>query len=411
MKKTIALLICSFLIICSFLDVSATVASADGQPFSVRPILPDNQDKNITNYISITTNEKKISQEIQFIITNKTNHALKVKVSPVNALTSPNGVIQYLPTLKETNSEITKNLYGLKQYVKNSEKTVELKPSENKIVKLDIAIPKMNGTILGGINFQTINEGSKGSEDQFSINNEINNIIGVRFNFPTNDQPEFIIGTPFIDQMPALYALRLPITNDSSILLKDISLDYEVWDYKGEKVFGADKIDYVFNFAPNTKANIAIPWDHEKLSENKTYKITGEIKYQGENYPFEKEFTFKNEADTYSAINHTRPTIDKDWTWLLITLGMLTGIVMFLLWKRRRFVLPSINAECAEEIFYEDALYQSVIPFRELKHYEGDYSYLHFYRKTKKSQGANDGKVRVYKYRKTIRKEKAIKKG
>ncbi|MGG0888907.1 WxL protein peptidoglycan domain-containing protein [Cytobacillus horneckiae] len=406
MIKKITLFFCLCLMFFPFVG-PVTEASANGQPFSVRAILPVNQDKNITNYISITTNKKEISQEIQFIVTNKTNKPLKIKVHPVNALTSPNGVIQYLPTLKETNSEIINNQYGLEQFIKG-ENTLELKPSENKVVKLNVDIPEMNGTVLGGVGFQTIKESKEDTESQFSITNEINNIIGVQFNFPTKEKPNFIIGEPFIDSMPSLYALRLPITNNSPLLLKETSLDYEVWDYKGEKVFGSDKIDFLFNFAPNTKANIAIPWDNEVLSEGKTYKITGQVKYQDKSYPFEKEFTFKNDGDKYSSVDNIVPVIGENWNWLVVAICILLGLILFILWKRRKYVLPSTNAECKEEIYSNEdkELFIKVIPYRKLKDYEDDYSYLHFYRKIKKKQELGTSKVEMYKYQKTVRKDK-----
>src|SRR5690625_7432100 len=95
-----------------------TIQAQDGdetkgnvQAFTVKPVLPSNQDKDITNYISISPYQQKLKQGVQFLITNRSDEPVEVQMQAVNALTSSHRRIQYLPSLKYNNIGITYKNY------------------------------------------------------------------------------------------------------------------------------------------------------------------------------------------------------------------------------------------------------------------------------------------------------------
>src|SRR5690625_675195 len=150
-------------------------------PYTIQPVLPDNQDENIGNYISVSTNENALKQDFEFLITNKTNEEMELLIQPINALTSPQGVIQYTSQTTEENAELINGDYGLSTYMDVVDK-ITLQSGENKTVKATVDISGIEGTILGAIAFQTVEEGDIEEQDnvQFKINNESNTIIGTQ---------------------------------------------------------------------------------------------------------------------------------------------------------------------------------------------------------------------------------------
>jgi|SRR5690625_250824 len=365
-----------------------TIQAQDGdetkgnvQAFTVKPVLPSNQDKDITNYISISTDEKKLKQEVQFLITNSSDEPVEVQMQAVNALTSPHGVIQYLPSLKENNTEIIDKKYDFKSYTKLPKK-VKVEGGESETVTATVEVENMEGTLLGAIGFKTVKNEEEEDQGQFTIKNEINNIIGVQINFPT-DQPEMDleIGDPYVDPMPSYYAVRLPVTQASANILKDVDLKYEVAVYKGEKVFNSkDKMK--FGFAPKTKTNISLPWEFEEIEKDKKYVIKGKFTKGDKEFPFEKVFEFKEDpvkAETKKLLEPPFITGGKTiWPYLLIIpIALLIGYVIYL--RQNKWILFSNEEQASKQVERGSNLYQLITHLSKAekgKYYE----YKHYYK-------------------------------
>lgn len=349
MKRKLILLLGILFFVSS---LSYKTAAAAGKPYSVTPVFPDNQDKRITNYISINASKDVLKQEIGFMVKNNTAKEIKLHIEPVNALTSPNGVIQYIPQIETENAKLSDKKYSLKQYIQVVNDVI-LSPGEDKKVNATIDISdNIEGTILGAISFQALEKGEIQEQynQQFKINNQINTIVGVQINFDTGKKADFQIGQPFIETMPAYYAIRLPISLDSPLLIKNAALDYTVMNRTGENLF-ASRSQNPINFTPNTITNISIPWDHSGIKVGEHYKIKGTFTYNGQSIQFEKEFTFNPDGKTNQNSNKFKtPTIEKDnifpW-WLIISITILaaTIIILFIIIYRKKKVKQMNNRE------------------------------------------------------------------
>lgn len=342
MKKIIAcLLTLPILLIGGFFSNSVS-AIEGGLPYVVEPLLPNNQDPDIQNYISISPESNSIEQELQFLLTNTTNEKQEIDIEIYNAYTSNNGGIQYRSEADE-NSQITDDRYEMKQYIHAPEK-VELQGGETKIVNLKLDIPNAEGTILGAVAFR-VDSNSEETESEgisFEIKNEINTVYGIAINFPTDKDYSFNIEDPFVSAMASYYTLRLPVDMSSPLMLKEVDIDYQV-EYKGEKLFfDQTKID----FAPMTKTNFSIPFNYEEIVENEPYILKGTLTYQDINgkqqaIEFEEEFKYQVQEDNiFNTIvdKLTTPTEVSSNTgivWILLLLGVSTFLVIFVVLKRK----------------------------------------------------------------------------
>lgn len=310
-----------------------TVEASSGLPFLVEPILPSNQDKGIENYISITPDSNSIKQELEFLVSNKTDTKQEIKIKLFNAYTSGNGGIQYAEEGTENNIIIDEK-YEIQQYLDAPEKVV-LNGGENKIVKIGVNISDIKGTILGAIAFEGIGEIQKTEKEgiSFEIKNQINTVYGIAINFPTEDKYKIEFGQPYVDPMPSYYAVRLPITFKNPIILKDAAIDYEV-EFEGEKLFYSNEN---IDFAPMTKTNFTIPFEYKEIERNKPYILKGTITYLDKNgaeqtEKFEYEFVYKVDEEkitkqTDKKIIEAPVEIEKNefpfWILLLIPLIVL----------------------------------------------------------------------------------------
>lgn len=337
MKKVIGILNVILLLMVGGFLMTEKVNAKEGLPFIVEPILPSNQDQGIDNYISISPDSNSLKQELDFLISNKTNKKQIVDIKLFNAYTSSSGGIQYTAEGTADNVILNKQ-YEMKQYIQ-APKQIEIRGGESKVVRLKVNISGMEGTILGAVAFQGEGESEQSNKEElsFEIKNEINKIYGIAINFPTQQNHDFKFGEPYLDPMPSYYAIRLPITHDSPMLLKDVDIDYEV-NFKGKKLF-FDKKE--IDFAPMTKTNFAIPFDYDEIVEGEAYTIRGTLTFNEKGkskvIEFDREFVFNNESPKNEKTNKLKtPTIKDVKGVSFLYLFLLLIPIIICLWFIRR---------------------------------------------------------------------------
>ncbi|MFD1705230.1 WxL protein host-binding domain-containing protein [Siminovitchia sediminis] len=282
------------------------------------------------------------------------------------------------------------------------QKKIELDGGESKIVRLKVNMPKMEGTILGAVAFQGEGEIEESNNKgvSFEIKNEINTVYGIAVNFPTTKNYSFKIGKPFLEPMPSYYAVRLPITMDSPLLLKDVQIDYEV-EFKGEKLFfSKEKID----FAPMTKTNFSIPFDYEEIEQNKPYILKGTLTYKDKDgveqtmdFKSQFEYTVKKDKNDNKITKVLKAPIEKGGFpyWILLLFPVI-GIVVYMKKKTKYFVLLT-DEQPSLIIDKESPNFDKLQPKNKTAN-DHNYKFVHYY--TKK-QSEQNGEY-YYAYHKTI---------
>ncbi|WP_121605982.1 WxL protein peptidoglycan domain-containing protein [Virgibacillus sp. Bac332] len=386
-----------FLIMLCVLVSGFNVSAEEKQPYTIKPVLPSNQDKGITQYISVSTDKSSIEQNIEFLVTNNTSETMKLKVDVFNALTAPSGVIQYKPGMDEKNSKLMKEDYALDKYVDVQEK-VTVEGGMSKVVQAKVSIGGGVGTILGGVAFQNVIESEENSKEksQFQIDNEVNNLFGVQVNFPADIEKKFIIGEPFVDPMPTYYAIRLPITLDSPHLVKEASIDYVVKDEDNQELFGKKGVTNL-NFAPQSRANFALPWEEEDIKEGYEYTISGTLYYGENKLDFNKKFEFNQDNNDGGVSNNSLsvPKINDMSLWWPWVIGLLILILIGLLLRRNMYVLFHEEDTAPKLVDNSHVEYERIRHIKEAINHK-KYKFKHYYKRKK----GKDGEV-IYKYVKT----------
>lgn len=318
------------------------VSAKENILFTVKPVLPSNQDNGVENYISITS-EGGVKQTLEFDIINNTGEEREVEVSIVNAYTSPNGIIQYKED-ETTNSSILGEASEARSYIEG-DNIYTVPTGVSKRVEVEVNIPSYEGVLMGGVSFKVLEEDKEDTGGQnFKIDNEINYVIATIFTFKedieiTESSLEF--DTPYIDTMPAYYVVRLPTTY-GELKPKRFDIEYEV-QHKGDTLFANKK---KFVFAPNTKVNIPFTWEHEKIKKGETYRIKGFFEYKNEGevtgkIPFDFEFTHTGEDAENITNMFTTPIEEGSLMWLLLLLVVPIVIIYYMLRGRSEYVLET----------------------------------------------------------------------
>lgn len=338
-------------------------SNANGIPFDVKPILPENQNPDVTSYISINADSNSLNQELEFILKNYQDSEQIIEVNVVNAYTSPNGVVQYVNKELE-NSEIIDDAYKMTNYLKLIEENkITLKPNEEKLIKATLDVDGLDGVLLGGLSFKTVQEGEVMEQENtsFQIDNEINMVIGVMINFGTDKQVEVSLGDPFVDPMPAYYAIRLPTTLNTP-LFKKLDLNYQV--LKDGEVLFENKGE--FDFAPMTKTDLALAWEHKNIEKNKPYVLKGVFKYKDiddteKTLEFEKEFVFEGDNENTVLDRLTTPFVDKDFPyWLIALIVLIVLAIIYYLKKRASTYVLFSDEEVPQIIAKENEFYDKL---------------------------------------------------
>lgn len=340
--------IASLLMIVSFI-IMPMKSDASGIPFDVKPVLPSNQDPDVTSYISINAESESVKQELEFVLKNHKDVEQTVEINVVDAYTSPNGVVQYVEEEMD-NTEIIDDRYKMTNYLKlDGENKIVLKPNEEKTIKTKLDVGGLEGVLLGGVTFKTVEEGEIIEQDKstFQIDNEIKMVIGVKVDFGTERNVEIEIGEPFVDPMPAYYAVRLPVTLNAP-LLKKLDLDYQIIK-DGETLFEGEG---EYDFAPMTKTELSLAWEHEKIEEKTPYVLKGTLSYKdvdGEEktLDFEKEFVFEGDEQDGSLKTLTVPIIEKDVSILLFVLILVIVLLGVLFIRHNKSMFAFSKEEVA----------------------------------------------------------------
>lgn len=322
-----------FVVIITAIGFVASI-NAEQMLVDVTPVFPMNQDPEVKNYFSIHTDETHFEQEIEFMISNSSEEKVTIQMEALNALNSPQKGIQYSPYSEENNTRLLDERYALANYIEIEEE-ITLAGGETKRIQTLIDIPELDGTILGAVSFKTLDKNEEENEDQLMIHNKLNRIIGIQINKETDEKAEFVFHDPYIEPMSAYYVIRFPVELKSSLLMKDVLLEYEVLDDENNILF-ASKDEAPFNIAPNTYTEYSLQWQHDILEESKDYQMNGVLKYEDQTVEFNKVFEY-NEAK-FNAMKQNefvgKPDLIKkssSYGWILFTalLIVLGGAIFF----------------------------------------------------------------------------------
>lgn len=362
--------------------------TGNGLPeYIITPILPSNQEEGREGWFSLNITGGKIDQEIEYEIKNNTDQELEITTKALNALTSPNKVIQYIETAEDNKSALTEETYALADIVEVP-KSITLEPKEIKNLKVKIKGENIKGQLLGAISFQKVEEDEvveNVDEDvPIQIKNEQRTVMGLQINNQDDKiKNNLEVGNVYLETMPSYYSLYLPIKNTEAKILKDGLLEYKVEDKKGKILFETEQGENI-DFAPKSKTDISIPWTADKIENTTEYKITGKITIADDVFPFESSFkTDFGEKEMNESGSYSLPKIGSNGFNMYFLLIPLFILILSIYYVTTRYVVFSNNEEISNKIQPGHPTFGQIDPLLKAKN-QNKYHYKHTFKRKKK---------------------------
>jgi hypothetical protein len=277
MRKFVIFFFILFSII--FLLKIHVLAEENELPFSVLPVPNFNQNKGVKGYFDLNVKNEQLLQ-LNVKIKNLKNEKITVYIQSTNALTSPTGGIQYLPTKGTDESYITDQNFELMNLI-SVQPSIDIPPLKETSLPILVKVPNNeSGTYLGGLMFSTTKNNIRGKSKNkngvvFQIDSNINFAMGIQLNINKTPKENVIFSKTGVEDIPSGILPYVEIENKSAAIVKNFTFQYEFLNKDKKSLFkGTVKS---FDMAPKTKIKHLFVWDSEEISPDVYYiKINGE---------------------------------------------------------------------------------------------------------------------------------------
>ena len=339
MKKILILLLISLTVL-SLYPTDCFAAESQGFPFTAEIIAPVDQIGNVGYYHIPGQSGEEIT--LQAKLSNLTSESLEIKVVPMNAYSSQEGIFYQSPL--EANAEhyaLTDEKYNMAQYITAVE-PVTLTANQTQVVSFTVTVPDLTtGTLLGGIRFVVFDgtqELQKGDKDlgnsQILIDKYQALDFAIQIDFSQQDKTSISVGDPIFDGENI--GVSLWFVNQAAMIQENITGTYEIRD-KVNTVLFTGTIDE-FRMSPMAEFRKSLSWQYKTL-EKGTYTLSLKLNVDGAETSFDKSFAI-NQKDVTEAqqaqvkINPEIKTSYPIWIWFVI--GLFVLVILFLVIKYLR---------------------------------------------------------------------------
>ena len=351
MKKKLLILTLIILSILIFTDIAT--ASENKNTFNVNPIYPSNQIKNTIGYFHVSANESSAEQDLSYKVENLTDQAITLESHFVNAYTGQGIIIYDKDKLEESTLD---EKYLFTNYVTNNEKNnkIKLNPHESKVVSFKVNVPKLDGSLLGGIAFEEVKDkeelndstdNSKGeNQASFIVNTTIEKIIAVRIDMNTKTLSNEIEITDIYFDRNNLYAT---IENSYPSIIKGGKGVIKVKDEKDEVVFEHEIKN--FDMSPKTLTSYAINLNGD--IESGKYQAEMSLKVNEEEFKKTKEIKIiKQELhQTQNLFSSPVPIEQNSTIYIVITVVILIVLTLIFFIFRQRKIIKNLKEDHSKE--------------------------------------------------------------
>lgn len=297
---------------------------------SVKPV--ENQiDKSATYYDLLVKPGQK--QTLTVVVSNTGKEAKKLRVTPTNAITNQNGVVDYSRQVKDY--QYDSNLKHPFTSLVGPEQTVEVAAGETKEVTFELTVPEdpFKGEILGGF-LVDVAEGADDNKDTSSggvkIVNKFQLVKAVMLRESEETvSPELVLN----DVKPALVSYRTAVTanlqNTEPTMFGNMKVVAEVTE-KGKTEVLKTTTREGLEMAPNSNFDFPIMWGNERLKAG-DYTLSLVATSGDKTWKFAKNFTIT--AEESDKINKEAVDLEEQQKpyWLYILIIVLTLIALLLI--------------------------------------------------------------------------------
>ncbi|WP_147408692.1 MULTISPECIES: DUF916 and DUF3324 domain-containing protein [Vagococcus] len=338
MKKKIKLLwlMVNMIIVGNILSCifSVKVIASNGMNFSMSMIMPDNQINKEAIYYDLLV-QPSTTQDLKMRITNMSDKTNKIKITPANAQTNENGLINYVPLSNNDDKLDSPSNISFTSLVEPT-KEITFRPLETKIVSMKLTIPesKFDGEILGSfIINSSIEQEKKSNKNTFSNEFQINQGVLIRQNFksiPTQITINDIRSGLYQNQL----AIFTNIQNISPKLIKNVTINSKIRKKNSNKVIIEQEKSNI-DLAPYSVFEYPFILDHQILKPG-DYSMDIKIHFDSDVLSYVKDFNIaKNDIYMSNAKYNESQTYHMPFFKLgaLIICLFIVIILLYTVWK------------------------------------------------------------------------------
>lgn len=328
MKKTILILLCLI-----GMYTMNTPVFAEEPAFSVKAVLPENQQGDATSYFDLKMKPGQ-QQVLEVALHNATDKDLTIMVAANSAFTNGNGIVDYNATDKPVDESL-KHGFGNIAEVVNKEIVVKAKSETKAKIRVKMPNEAKDGIILGGLVFSEKETKDDAGKDA-KLQNRFSYTIGVVLS--QNDtvvKPDLHLGEIKAAQQNYRNKITANLQNDQAVILRDLAIKAEVYRENGTKALFEQKSEKL-RMAPNSNFDYAINTRDQPLQPgNYTLKLTATS--GKDTWAWERDF--KIDKSTANDLNNTALDLDEGgWSTIgfIVAIVILLGLVMVLFWRQHQ---------------------------------------------------------------------------
>ncbi|WP_077275810.1 DUF916 and DUF3324 domain-containing protein [Vagococcus penaei] len=302
--------------------------------FKMNIVPPDSQKDKKTSYFDLKVKPNE-TLDLKINVSNTGNDKKKIRVTPTNAQTNQNGVIDYSIPGKDYKPDSTLK-FPFTSLVDGGEQTVEIDGGKSKEVTFKVKTPSeaFKGLILGGFVADLPDVDQKNEKTEgVKIVNKFQVVKAVMLR--ESDEkvaPELKMN----DVKPALVGYRTAVTanlqNVEPEMFGKMKVDAEVTK-KGSTEVIKKEVKEGLEMAPNSNFDYPIMWNNQRLEPGDyTLKLTATS--GSKTWPFTKDFTIsRDESDKLNkdAVDLAEPEGLPIWVYILIGVLILLVIVIIII--------------------------------------------------------------------------------
>lgn len=278
------------------------------------------------------------AERLTVTLTNRTDQSIKLKASLNRAITNSLGVIEY------SGMNMDESHFGpnITDYVKLSDKEINLAANQSKDVYLDVKMPskEFEGVLAGGLYIEQISN----TKVDGNIKNVFSREIAVLLQNTTDEiSPELKIINAQAIQANSRNAINVTVDNEKATYVKDVTINYQV--EKDGKTIVKDKKEQL-SLAPSSSMPFLIQMNNTEFSPG-TYTVKMTLNSGGQKWTGTPTFTVNqekakeyNEKDVSIEDKSTNP-----WIWIGLAVIIVLLTIVIVMYNRNRNLKKKINGQ------------------------------------------------------------------
>lgn len=335
--KKIGLLV---LMVIPFIYADVVTASNEDLTYtiSVKPV--SNQiDKQATYYDLLVEPSQK--ETLTVIVSNTGKEEKTLRVTPTNAITNQNGVIDY--SRQDKDYKYDSNLKIPFTSLVEKEKQVTVPAGKSEEVRFEMTVPKepFKGMILGGFLVDVV-ESEQGTDNSASggvkIVNKFQLVKAVMLRKSEETvKPEVVLNEVKPDLVSYRTAVTANLQNTEPTMFGDMTVEAKVTE-KGKKEVLKSDTKKGLEMAPNSNFDYPIMWNNERLDPGE-YTLSLLATSGTKKWQFTKDFTITK--DESNKLNKEAVELEEPekpyWLYILIiAIFILLSLILLVLVLRHR---------------------------------------------------------------------------